>query len=125
MRSSRSPWRPAKTISSIPDASTATIIVVDKEPLPVIRLHEGTVTVNEDAGTVQYQVDLVSMIPVARPVTVDYEVIDSGSSGDPDVVETSGTLTFAPGSTEAFVPVEVVQDNVAEAYGLGRTLSGS
>ncbi|MCY4530593.1 MAG: hypothetical protein OXD46_16395, partial [Chloroflexi bacterium] len=101
------------------DASTATIIVTDKDPLPVIRVHESMVTVSEDAGTVQYQVDLVSMVTMARPVTVDYAVVDRGSSGDPDVVEASGTLTFAPGSTEAFVPVEVVQDAVAEAFGNG------
>ena len=61
----------------------------------------------------------MSMVTVARPVTVDYTVVDSGSSGDPDVVETSGILTFAPGSTEAFVPVEVVQDDIAEAFGHG------
>ena len=102
-----------------PDASTATIIVTDKDPLPMIRLHESMVTVSEDAGTVQYQVDLASMVSVARPVTVDYVVADSGSYGDPDVVEASGTLTFAPGSTEAFIPVEVVQDSVAEAFGHG------
>ena len=104
-----------------PDASTATIIVTDKDPIPAIRLPESMVTVSEDVGTAQYQVDLVSMVSVARPVTVDYVVVDSGSSGDPDVVEASGTLTFAPGSTEAFVPVEVVQDNVAEAFGQGGT----
>ena len=101
-----------------PDASTATIIVTDNDPLPVIRLHESMVTVSEDVGTAQYKVDLVSMVTVARPVTVDYVIVD-GSTGDPDVVEASGTLTFAPGSTEAFVPVEVVQDDVAEAFGNG------
>ncbi len=104
-----------------PDASTATIIVTDKDPIPVIRLPESMVTVSEDVGTAQYQVDLVSMVSVARPVTVDYVIVDRGSSGDPDVVEASGTLTFDPGSTEAFVPVEVVQDNVAEAFGNGGT----
>ncbi len=102
-----------------PDASTATIIVTDNDPLPVIRIPETMVTVSEDAGTVQYQVDLVSMVSVARPVTVDYAVVDRGSSGAPDVVEASGTVTFAPGSTEAFVPVEVVQDSIAEAFGNG------
>ena len=102
-----------------PNASTATIIVTDKDPLPMIKLRDSMVTVSEDAGAFQYQVDLASMVSVARPVTVDYAVVDRGSSGDPDVVEASGTLTFAPGSTEAFIPVEVVQDGVAEAFGHG------
>ena len=56
--------------------------------------------------------------PSAEPVTVDWETFDPGGEGvataDVDYLADAGTLTFAPGETEATVALTVLGDTEVE-----------
>jgi Calx-beta domain len=52
--------------------------------------------------------------PSANPVTVQYATAD-GTADATDYVPTSGTLTFAPGQTQARIPVLIKGDALDEA----------
>ena len=94
--------------------ASAQAIVRDADPLPVLGFRDLAVTVNEADGTVEFHVDLVSLLPSLRTVTVDYEVSEDRTDDGADLVGTTGTLTFAPGETSAAIEVTVVQDLIAE-----------
>ena len=64
-----------------PDRAMASVIVVDKDPLPVLRFKNFLVEVREDIGTAEHTVELVSNLPVLRDVTVDYQVQEQFVSG--------------------------------------------
>ena len=97
-----------------PAYASAQAIVRDADPLPVLGFRDLAVTVNEADGTVEFHVDLVSLLPSLRTVTVDYEVSVDRTDDGADLVGTTGTLTFAPGETSAAIEVTVVQDLIAE-----------
>ncbi len=97
-----------------PDRATASVIVVDKEPLPVLRFQNFLVEVREDAGTAEHTVELVSNLPVLRDVTVEYQVQEQFISDGADVTESSGTLTIPAGETTGVIEVPVIQDDIAE-----------
>ena len=97
-----------------PAYASAQAIVRDADPLPVLGFRDLAVTVNEAVGTVEFHVDLVSLLPSLRTVTVDYEVSEDRTDDGADLVGTTGTLTFAPGETSAAIEVTVVQDLIAE-----------
>jgi hypothetical protein len=52
--------------------------------------------------------------PSAEPVTVQYSTVD-GTADATDYVHDSGTLTFAPGTTQVRVPVMIKGDALDEA----------
>ena len=92
--------------------SSATIIVRNKDPLPVLGFRETGTTVSEGAGTVDIWVDLLAAVAPLKTVTVDYSVWNH-YTGDGNVTESTGTLTFAPGVTSAAIRVEVLQNSIA------------
>ena len=73
------------------------------------------VACNESDGTFDFWVNMVSLLPSQRTITVDYVVIEDTTREGADITEFSGTLNFAPGVTEAIIQVPVLQDLVAEA----------
>ena len=94
--------------------SSATVIVKDKDPLPVLGFRDVGTRVNESVGTVDIWVDMFTPLPSLRTVTVDYNVRDTYSGNGLNITESTGTLTFAPGATSATIPVEVLQNSTAE-----------
>lgn len=67
----------------------------------------------EDEG---HSVFTVSLWPAAtQPVSVFYKVVGGTATVGSDIIDTNGTLTFAPGVTKQKVAVALVDDNVAEA----------
>ena len=96
-----------------PDHASASITVRDVEPLPVISFPSLGEEVQESVGTAEITVDLASTIPVLQPVTVDYQVTEGTTEGI-DITESSGTLEFPSGTTQAVIEVPVIQDNLAE-----------
>ena len=97
------------------DHASATIVVKDTDPLPVIAFETLGEYVGEGDGTARIPVVLTSMIPVPRTVTVDYEVIEYNKVDGLDIAEASGTLEFTPGTTRMFIEYPVIQDNIAES----------
>ena len=98
-----------------PNHTSASITVRDKDPLPVVELPVSAEYIDEGVGTALLLVDLTSNLPVLRTVTVDYEVVEGAYTDGIDIVESSGTLEFPPGTTQVVVEVPVVQDHTAEA----------
>ncbi len=82
---------------------------VDAEP-PVIV--PGFASLDENAGTATVTVALSA--PAAQPVTVEWETLDDISASAADFIAASGTVTFAPGETQATVTVAIVDDAVDE-----------
>ena len=58
--------------------------------------------------------DLTSTLPALRTVTVDYRVVEGAYTDGIDIIESSGTLEFSPGTTQAVIEIPVAQDNTAE-----------
>jgi hypothetical protein len=53
--------------------------------------------------------------PPTAPVSVDWTTVDDNATAGSDYVAESGTVTFAPGETSAFIDVEVNGDTIAES----------
>ena len=97
-----------------PSYATGQAIVRDADPPPVLGFRDLAVVGKEGDGTMEFWVDLVSPLPSLRTVTVDYAVRENDTVDGADIVASSGTLTFAPGETEAIIQVPVLQDLIAE-----------
>ena len=73
----------------------------------------------EDVGNLSFPVTLDP--PSEQTVTVSYRTGDGLHNEDAnapdDYLETSGTLTFAPGQTEAMIEVPIIDDNAFEVTG--------
>ena len=97
-----------------PNFARATITVRDRDPLPVLEFPPSVQRFDEGIGNATIPVDLTSLLPVLRTVTVDYEVIEGNHTDGADIVESSGTLEFPAGTTRALIEASVIQDLIAE-----------
>jgi hypothetical protein len=70
--------------------------------------------------TMNFVVDLTA--PSTTPVTVNYQTAGGTAISGTDFVAASGTLTFAPGTTQGTIPVQVLPD-LAATTNLSFTLS--
>ncbi len=96
---------------------TATVTIVDNDPIPVISVNSPTVS-EGDSGTT----DMVFTISLNgtsdRPISVNYATADgtaSSTGAGPDYVPVAGMLVFQPGETTKTVVVKVNGDTVKEA----------
>ena len=92
---------------------SATVVVRDKDPLPVLGFRDADTTVSEGVGTVDIWVDMLTPLPSLKTATVEYSVNDHFTGDGLSVTQTTGTLTFAPGETSAAITVEVLQNSIA------------
>lgn len=86
---------------------------------PTIRPFGVAVSPEGDEGSTIWHLPVTLTAPSDVEVTVSWRTVDgAGTPGlaghASDVVEGSGTLTFAPGDTTQTVPLEIVGDTVAE-----------
>jgi hypothetical protein len=95
--------------NAAPVVGTGTI--VDNEGAPTINI-SGPAIVDEAAGTATYTVTLSHAS--AGPVTVDYASADGSATAGSDYDATSGTLSFAPGTTSLTITVPITNDNLYE-----------
>ena len=93
--------------------ASATIIVRNKDPLPVLGFRDTSTTVSEGDGTVDIWVDMLTALPSLMTTTVEYSVHDYFTGDGLSVTQSSGTLTFDPGETSASIPVEILQNSIA------------
>jgi hypothetical protein len=83
-------------------------------PLPTLSIADAAIP-EGDAGTTNALFQVTMSAASATPVTVAYATSDgSATVADNDYLAASGTLTLAPGTTTAVVPVQVVGDATVE-----------
>ena len=97
-----------------PNHASVTITVRDRDPLPVLEFPTSVEYVGEGEGNAEIPVDLTSLLPVLRTVTVDYQVIEGNYTDGTDITESSGTLEFPVGTTQVIIEAPVIQDLIAE-----------
>jgi arylsulfatase A-like enzyme len=89
----------------------ATATIIDSDPLPTLTI--GDATVAESAGVAVFT---IALSPVSgRTVTVPWATLTAGTAvASLDYVASSGTVTFAPGTTTATASVRIVNDSRTE-----------
>ncbi|NKI33327.1 Calx-beta domain-containing protein [Croceivirga thetidis] len=104
------------TLITINGPDTATGNIVDNDAIPGvtgIRFDNNNVTVNEDAGTMTFDVVLTGS--VQGGFTVDYATTDGTAEQPSDYTTTTGTLTFVGIDTEVqTITIPIIDDNVIE-----------
>lgn len=92
--------------------SVATATIVDEDAVPAITFAQASQSVNENAGTIQVQVNLdaASSQAITLPITV------SGTSGLSDYSMVSSLpLVIAAGQTTANISIAITDDTLSEA----------
>jgi hypothetical protein len=98
-------WEFADDIAVIPPDATCG---------PVVAISDGSVTEGDDGNPVLSFVVQLGPATTA-PLTMSYHTQDGTAHAGVDYVAVSGTLTFAPGTTEATLQVPVIPDQLVEA----------
>jgi hypothetical protein len=94
-----------------PDSAILTI--TDNDAAPSVAFSNADYSVNEGDGTATMTVTLSN--PSVFTVTVDYETADGTATDGEDYTAVTGTLTFAPGSTDSTFDVTILEDTTDEA----------
>lgn len=85
------------------------IIVRDDEAANIVA---SDVTVNEDAGSAQVTLSMTP--PQSEPVLVVYSTSDATAVAPMDYTPANGTVSFAPGQTQATINIPIVNDALVE-----------
>lgn len=91
----------------------ATGTILDDDPSPSISVND-IAGVEGNAGTVSTAFTLSLSATSGRSVTVNYATANGSAVAPADYATTSGTATFAPGSTSQVVNVAVIGDTMDE-----------
>ena len=95
--------------ATIADGQGTGTIEDDDEAAAELSVRDATGT---EGGTADFAVSLSDAS--GRPVTVGYEAVDGTAVEGDDYAATRGTLTFAPGTTAATIPVALEDDALNE-----------
>jgi hypothetical protein len=93
----------------------ATLTITDNDPIPTISIANATIAEGDDSSTpanMQFAVTLSA--PSAEEIKVNFTTGGGTASGS-DYATTTGTLTFAPGTTTQYAPVAISGDLIDEA----------
>ncbi|MGN6184500.1 MAG: beta strand repeat-containing protein, partial [Thermoanaerobaculia bacterium] len=94
--------------------ATGTILDDDTAPVvPAISIAPASV-VEGNAGSASLSFDVTLSAATTNGVTVSYATTDGTASNGADYVSTTGTLTFAPGTTSRTIVVPIVGDTLVE-----------
>jgi hypothetical protein len=100
--------------ASLGSPSTATLTILDDDPMPTITISD--VTQNEgDAGPTLFNFIVTLSNPSQGTITVDYATQNNTAIEPSDFTSKTGTVTFSPGDTEETVTVTVNGDTTLEA----------
>ena len=97
-----------------PQRSSATFLVIDSDPAPVIDI--GEVSPTEEGGYVQFTVLFDAPHPSRRSISVTYATSDGSATSvdDADFTSVSGVLTVSPGVSSAIISVPTNDDKLPE-----------
>jgi len=87
--------------------------IVDNDGVPTVQFASATANVNEGAGSATLLVVLSN--PSVSTVTATYGTSSGSAVAGSDFVNSSGTITFAPGATSASVIVPISEDVIDES----------
>jgi post-segregation antitoxin (ccd killing protein) len=99
---------------------TGVATIVDNDATPSLSINSNSLT-EGNSGTATVNLTVTLSAASGRTVTVNYATADVTATAGSDYVATSGTLTFAPGTTTQTVTVTVngdVLDEVNETLGV-------
>jgi large repetitive protein len=88
--------------------------IVNDDPLPSLSINDVTV-VEGNAGTVNAVFTVTLSAASGQTVSVNYATADDTATQPADYTNTSGTLTFTPGTTTQTITVPVIGETVPEA----------
>ena len=99
--------------NAIADRAPASCFIDDDEP----SISQDRATVVEgNSGSKDVLVTVRLSSAYDQPVTVDYTTREDYAQAGSDYLQTSGTVTFAPGETTTQFPVTILGDRVAEEF---------
>jgi hypothetical protein len=81
-------------------------------PVPKVQFEWGWLGVAECSGEVTIPVDLTTATNV--PVTVNCVITDINATNGVDYTITGIPVSFSPGTTQAFIKMQVIKDTVTE-----------
>jgi peptidoglycan/xylan/chitin deacetylase (PgdA/CDA1 family) len=93
---------------------TATVTIVDDDPVPTVDIEDAQVTEGAADTTTTVKVRVRLSAPSGRTVTVAYRTADGTAVANSDYLATSGTLTFSPGQTSKTLTLTVLGDDLHE-----------
>ena len=88
--------------------------IVNDDPLPSLSINDATV-IEGNAGTVNAVFTVTLSAASGQTVSVNYATADGTATQPADYTNTSGTLTFAAGTTTQTITVPVIGETVPEA----------
>ena len=93
-----------------PDKAVATFTVTDTDPTPTLEVE--SLSVSENAGTIEFRVTLSSSVspPSLQTVTVDYATKAGTATAGQDYTPKRGTLTFAPEQTSGVISIPILDN---------------
>jgi hypothetical protein len=91
-------------------SGTGTGTLVDDAVAPYVTVNNPSVASGSTSTTMTFTVTLTS--PTPNPVTVNYATSNNSAVGGSQYTPTTGSLTFAPGTTVQSVPVTILPDTV-------------
>ena len=104
------------TLSNVVNATigdeTAIGTIEDDDDPPVLSLTPADQSVSEDAGSMAFTVSLSAVS--AKTVTVSYATTNGTAESGKDYTATSGTLTFAPGTTGPQTITVTIREDVLD-----------
>jgi Calx-beta domain-containing protein len=103
---------PQNAVLGVPN-DVGTLTIVDNDDAPTVQFSASDYSVSEGSGSATITADLSA--PSAFTVTVNYSSSDFTALAGSDYAAVGGTLTFAPGATQATFGVPIVNDALDEA----------
>ncbi len=99
--------------------TSATVTVLNDDPVPAVRFEQSSYAVVEDTGSGDNSAVITATLsnPSAFTATVSYAASAGTATAGSDYLNTSGVLTFAPGSTTQTFTVTTLFDDVYEPGG--------
>jgi chitinase len=92
----------------------ATVTIVDDDSTPTISGSFTSMTEGNSGSSINY-IPVTLSRTSAQTITVQYLIVDFGTTPGVDYSASPGTLTFAPGETVKSVPITVFGDKLNEA----------
>lgn len=83
--------------------------------LPTLSITDPSPRKEGNSGVVKIDLSVALSAPSSKTITVQYSTIAGTASADMDYVDTSGSLTFPPGTTSQTLSIPILGDTLAEA----------
>jgi ribosomal protein L35AE/L33A len=104
----------ANPVAAVLGGAQVTTTIVDDDPLPTLTVADATAVPEGNSGSVNAVFTVNLAAASGRSVAVSYATANGTAAAPNDYTASSGTLTFAPGTTSQTIVVPVVGDTLDE-----------